>query len=63
MTSQRRDKLKARLRKRGWSQRAAAREAGVSFEHLNRVLNGHRESKRLLKDLEALPARKEAGRA
>jgi len=30
------------------SQRRAARILGVSFEHLNRVLRCHRQSKRLL---------------
>ena len=30
------------------SQRHAARILGVSFEHLNRVLHGHRKSERLL---------------
>ncbi len=40
--------VKARLKAAGISQRQAAPRLGVRFEHLNRVLNGHRESKRLL---------------
>lgn len=32
-----------------WSQKAAAQYLGVTREHLNRVLRGHRKSKRLLK--------------
>jgi len=32
----------------------AAWELGVTFEHLNRVLNGHRHSRSLLKRYEAL---------
>lgn len=60
MTSQRRDKIKAGLRKRGISQRKAAETLGVTFEHLNRVLNGHRESARLLKDVAELSSKKEA---
>jgi hypothetical protein len=34
--------------KRPISQRRAARILGVTQEHLNRVLRGHRQSKRLL---------------
>lgn len=52
--------IKRRLGIKGWPQRDAAKEIGVTFEHLNRVLNGHRESSRLLDKLEALPNRKEA---
>lgn len=43
------------------SQHRAARILGVSFEHLNRVLRGHRQSKRLLvlyQELMTLPANK-----
>jgi len=60
MTSQRRAAAKKRLKKKGWSHRAAAAELGVTFEHLNRVLNGHRESARLIAAIEALPAREVA---
>lgn len=52
--------IKTRLKKRGWSQQQAAIECGVTFEHLNRVLNGHRKSNRLLTQLKSLPAREVA---
>lgn len=58
MTSQRNEAAKENLKAKGWSHRAAARELGVSFEHLNRVLNGHRESARLLIRMDRLPVRK-----
>jgi transcriptional regulator with XRE-family HTH domain len=61
MTShKRRDALKRRLKRNGWTQEAAAAEAGVTFEHLNLVLNGRRTSARLIEKLEALPARGKA---
>jgi transcriptional regulator with XRE-family HTH domain len=60
MTSQRLAAIKRRLKKKGWSNRAAAQMLGVTFEHLNRVLNGHRESARLISSIEALPAREVA---
>jgi transcriptional regulator with XRE-family HTH domain len=47
--------------KRRLSQRRAARILGVSFEHLNRVLRGHRQSPPLLARYEALQ-REEAKR-
>ena len=53
-------KIKKALAAKGWTQEAAAAEAGVSYEHLNRVLNGHRISGRLLAKLESLPAREVA---
>jgi hypothetical protein len=57
--SERLDRAKARLRELGYSNRTAADALGVRFEHLNRVLNGHRESEQLLNAIEALP---ESGR-
>jgi transcriptional regulator with XRE-family HTH domain len=57
MTRQRLDQTKQSLKRKGWSHRTAARELGVSFEHLNRVLNGHRESRRLLTQITKLPHR------
>lgn len=58
MTSQtKRNAIKHGLSARGWTQAEAAKELGVTFEHLNRVLNGHRISARLLTQAEALPAR------
>ncbi len=49
-----RQSAKDQLKKKGWTQVAAAPRLGVRFEHLNRVLNGHRESKRLLRKIEEL---------
>lgn len=50
-----REAVKSRLEAKGWTQTAAAKELGVRVEHVNRVLNGARESRRVLRDLEALP--------
>jgi len=60
MTSQRIEKLKKALARKGWSQRSAAKEIGRTFEHVNRVLQGHRESDALLTALENLPAKEVA---
>lgn len=43
------------LRRNGWTQTAAAARFGVTREHLSLVLNGHRESRRLLDAVLALP--------
>jgi transcriptional regulator with XRE-family HTH domain len=48
--------IKRALRAKGWTQQAAADAVGCTFEHLNRVLNGHRTSASLLEKLRALPA-------
>lgn len=40
---------------KGWSQRSAAPKLGVTYEHLNRVLMGHRESRRLLRAILEMP--------
>ena len=50
---------KTALRQSGWTHRATAVFLGVSFEHLNRVLNGHRESRRLLAAIACLPPRQD----
>jgi len=61
MTSQaKRAQIKRRLAAKGWTQQEAARELQVSFEHLNRVLNGHRVSRSLIEKIEKLPAREVA---
>ena len=60
MTSHKRAAVKKRLRSKGWTHSAAAAELGVTYEHLNRVLNGHRESARLIARIESLPAREVA---
>lgn len=36
------------LRRQGWSRREAAERLGVTPEHVSYVLNGHRESRRIL---------------
>lgn len=41
----------------GWSYRTAAPLLGVSYQHLAMVLNGHRDSRRLLAAINALPQR------
>jgi hypothetical protein len=48
------------LAQKGWSYRAACRELGYTLTHLDSVLNGRRESRRLLAAIEALPDRKGA---
>ena len=50
---------KSKLRSLGWSYRTVAPVLGVRFEHLCLVLNGHRESARLLRKIEALNTRRE----
>lgn len=52
------ERARAHLKAKGWSYRSAARETGVCYQHLSEVLNGHRDSRRLLADLLALPKRK-----
>jgi hypothetical protein len=53
------DKAKATLSRKGYNQREASRELKVTPWHLNKVLRGHRESRRLLRAINALPAREE----
>jgi lambda repressor-like predicted transcriptional regulator len=49
------EQAKALLKARGWSYRAAARALGCAYQHLSYVLNGHRESRRLLSAIAKLP--------
>jgi hypothetical protein len=42
------------LSREGITQTEAAKRAGVTRWHLNRVLNGHRESRRLLDAIHAM---------
>lgn len=44
------------LRAKGWTQAAAAQELGITPIHLCYVLNGRRESRRVLTAIQALPA-------
>lgn len=46
--------LKASMVEAGLTQRYAAQRLGVTFEHLNRVLNGRRHSRRLLSQVISL---------
>ena len=50
-----RQQAKAILKKKGWTYRTAAPQLGVGFVHLSRVLNGHRNSRRLLAAIASLP--------
>lgn len=43
------------LRGRGWTITSAAAELKVTRHHLSLVLNGHRISARILKDIQDLP--------
>jgi hypothetical protein len=43
------------LRGKGWTITAAAPRLGVTYTHLSLVLNGHRESRRILKAIEEMP--------
>jgi hypothetical protein len=47
------------LRRKGWSQAAAASRLGVSAIHLCYVLNGHRISRRLINAIHHLPENSE----
>lgn len=48
---------KRMLAAKGWSYRTAAPVLGVHWTHLNRVLQGERQSAALLKRIEAMPKR------
>jgi transcriptional regulator with XRE-family HTH domain len=43
------------LRRKGWSQVQAAGVLGVTPVHLSYVLNGRRESRRILREIDCLP--------
>ena len=43
------------LRRNGWSNREAATAFGVGEAHLSRVLNNHRQSRRLVRSIMTLP--------
>jgi len=51
------------LREKGWSYRVGAKQLGVNFTHLHRVLTGERQSARLLRAIEDLPHRHPKKRA
>ncbi len=48
-------KLKATLKAKGWTHETAARRVGVHRVYLTTVLNGHRQSRRLLAAVSTLP--------
>ena len=50
-----RQQAKASLKSKGWSYRRVAPLLGVHFYHLNQVLNGKRESRRLMLKIDTLP--------
>jgi transcriptional regulator with XRE-family HTH domain len=50
-----RKKAKVTLKTRGWNQRQAACHIGITEAHLSMVLNGVRDSKRLMMAIESLP--------
>lgn len=53
---------KVLMKERGHSYRSAAKFLGVHFTHLDRVLQGHRESKTLMAKISNLPIRRKGGR-
>ena len=53
---------KRTFKARGWTYRRAAPVLGVTYQHLCLVLNGRRESRRLLRAVSQLPADQEATR-
>jgi hypothetical protein len=55
-----RAQAKVTLKEKGWTYRTAAPALGITYQHLSYVLNGHRESRRVLAAIEAMPARQEA---
>jgi hypothetical protein len=49
------DKAKEMLRAKGWSNRRACQFLGISLNHISCVLNGHRQSRRLLIQISKMP--------
>jgi hypothetical protein len=49
------ERAKITLKAKGWSNRAAAQELGCCWTHLSKVLNGHRQSNRLIRAILDLP--------
>ena len=47
--------LKARLAYNGYTQAAVARKLGTHFTLVNKVVKGHRQTKRVLQFIKALP--------
>jgi transcriptional regulator with XRE-family HTH domain len=55
-----REHAKVTLKERGWTYRSAAQVLGITYQHLSYVLNGHRESRRVLAAIERIPEREKA---
>jgi transcriptional regulator with XRE-family HTH domain len=55
-----REHAKVTLKRRGWSYRSAAVLLGITYQHLSYVLNGHRDSRRILAAIERIPEREKA---
>jgi plasmid maintenance system antidote protein VapI len=49
-----REQAKEILKQRGWQYRTVAPILGCSYQHLSEVLNGHRNSFRILREIETL---------
>ncbi len=50
-----RESLKRELKKKGYTYRTAATKLDRAYQHLSEVLNGHRQSRTLLRRIAALP--------
>ena len=55
-----REQAKVTLKRKGWSYRTAAEVIGISYQHLSCVLNGQRESRRVLLAIARLPEKRRA---
>jgi transcriptional regulator with XRE-family HTH domain len=53
------ERAKHKLKQLGWSYRAVAPVLGITYQHLSEVLNGHRDSRRILREIERLEERRE----
>ena len=54
------ERVKAQMKKKGWSYRSAACEIGKSYQWICHVLNGHDKSQPVLRAIAALPRRAKA---
>jgi hypothetical protein len=57
-----RESAKRSLKSKGWKYRTAAPYLGVTYQHLSEVLNGKRQSRRLISAIQDLPPTKEKER-
>ena len=55
-----REQAKVTLKRKGWSYRSAAQVLGITYQHLSCVLNGQRDSRRVLVAIATLPERRRA---